>query len=488
MLLIIFLISVISLIYLRWTYTREYWRRRNVPYLPPYPMVGNLTFLQRVNPGIWMRQLNHFDPYVGVWWFWRPVLIINSPEIAKNVLVKDFGNFKNRLLASGANDPLGALNIFTVDDPIWSEVRRSLTKVFSSAKLKQIHPFMMSKSGQLVQRIKKDIDTEINLREVFVDYTTDIISTFAFGIESDATLTGEGPLRTVATGFMTYDLYRGLAWCSIFFWPELVELFRFTFYPKSATDYFRRVIDTLSAQYVEKGNSGQSVLDILIRLREENQDSELYTNDLIVAQAAIFMLGGFDTTASMITFIIYELAHNTEIQEKLFDELENAKQMSNNPFDYKQLSELNYLDCVIKEGLRKYPPMGWLDRKAIEDYNIDDKLTIKAGTPIYVNTIGMHYNPKYFPNPEEFDPDRFLPENEKNIQPYTYMPFGDGPRNCVGQRFAMLSLRTAVSKIISNFRISPLPNKPVPSKVQIERRGLFYSPGEKLSVKFTSRV
>lgn len=76
--------------------------------------------------------------------------------------------------------------------------------------------------------------------------------------------------------------------------------------------------------------------------------------------------------------------------------------------------------------------MGWLDRIASTDYKIDDNLTIPAGTPVYVNGVAMQVDPEYFPEPEVFKPERFLPENERNIIPYTYMPFGDGPRNCIG--------------------------------------------------------
>lgn len=75
--------------------------------------------------------------------------------------------------------------------------------------------------------------------------------------------------------------------------------------------------------------------------------------------------------------------------------------------------------------------MGWLDRIAEKDYQIDEKLTIPAGTPVYVNALGMQYDPEYFPDPEQFNPDRFLPEND--IKPFTYMPFGEGPRNCIGK-------------------------------------------------------
>ena len=77
--------------------------------------------------------------------------------------------------------------------------------------------------------------------------------------------------------------------------------------------------------------------------------------------------------------------------------------------------------------------MGWLDRIAASDYQIDDTLTIEAGTVVYINSIGIHYDPKYFPEPKKFMPERFLPENANDIYPYSYLPFGDGPRFCIGE-------------------------------------------------------
>lgn len=79
--------------------------------------------------------------------------------------------------------------------------------------------------------------------------------------------------------------------------------------------------------------------------------------------------------------------------------------------------------------------MGWLDRISSKEYRVDENLTIPAGTVVYVNGNGMHLDPKIFPDPMEFKPERFLPENEKDILPYSYLPFGDGPRSCIGQLF-----------------------------------------------------
>ncbi|XP_028171829.1 cytochrome P450 6j1-like [Ostrinia furnacalis] len=118
------------------------------------------------------------------------------------------------------------------------------------------------------------------------------------------------------------------------------------------------------------------------------------------------------------------------------------------------------------EALRKYPAMGWLDRLASKDYQIDENLTVPAGMPVYVNVVGMHYDPEYFPDPDNFDPDRFLPEREQNIKPFTFMPFGQGPRNCI---------------------VKPKPNAKTPDLIEPERRALFLMPGEELTVDFILR-
>ncbi|VVC95944.1 unnamed protein product [Leptidea sinapis] len=375
-------ISVCIWVYYKWTRVKRYWAEKGVPHLTPHPILGSLSFLQRENPGVWMRKIyeNHKHPYLGVWWFWRPALIVNSPDIARNVLVKDFPVFRDRFLSSGKTDPIGGLNLFTTNDPLWSWIRRRLAPIFTASKLRALQNLFDTKSKELIQRINNEKDkTKINLKIVFTDFTTDIIGIASFGIASDSTLTGEGPMRTVTHGFMNFDLYRGLCWSNI----EVSE-------------------------------------------------------DVIVAQAAAFVLGGFDTSGSSLTMAIYELAFHPQIQDKLYKEIKQEVDDGTGILNVTKLAEATYLNCVIKETLRKFSPMGWLDRVALNDYRVDENLIISAGTPVYINAIGMQYDPELFPEPERFIPERFLPENKMDIKSFTYMPFGDGPRNCIGQRFAVL--------------------------------------------------
>uniref|UniRef100_A0A2H1VRM6 unspecific monooxygenase n=1 Tax=Spodoptera frugiperda TaxID=7108 RepID=A0A2H1VRM6_SPOFR len=182
----------------------------------------------------------------------------------------------------------------------------------------------------------------------------------------------------------------------------------------------------------EKDIDGKrDLLDALLKMKidaqKENQDMDI---DILISNAMIFLQGGYDTSSSALTYAVYELAYNREYQKILYDELVEAeKALNGKRFDAESLAKLPYLDAVIKG---KYPIMGWLDRKALRDYQVNENLTIPANTVVYINAIGMHWDPKYFPNPEEFRPDRFLPENANNVVPYSYLPFGEGPRMCIG--------------------------------------------------------
>ncbi|KAL4718183.1 hypothetical protein ACJJTC_016670, partial [Scirpophaga incertulas] len=345
------------------------------------------------------------SPYVGIWLFWRPALVVNSLEISRRILVKDFDAFRNRLLGSGSGevDPIGGLGIFTVQDPVWTSIRRKLTPVFTSAKLKSLQTLYSTKSKELVKRIESDLanNVPIELRSLFADYTTDVIGISAFGINSDATLTGKSLMRNITKDFMTFTFIRGIAWSSIFFIPELVKVFRFSFYPKNTVIYLRKVFKEIVSQ--RGGYNGKTeVNDLLDALRKIKYDADMnhedMDEDLILAQAAIFLQAGFDTSAVVLTFATYELAHHPNAQQKVFNELKAAKEKNgNNDFNDTDLNELAYFKAVVKETLRKYPAMGWLDRISDRDYRIDDKLVIPAGTTVYVNGNGIHNDPEFYP-------------------------------------------------------------------------------------------
>ncbi|XP_047029362.1 cytochrome P450 6k1-like [Helicoverpa zea] len=483
--------------YAKWISMKNYWKNLGVPQSDVHPILGSLTFLQKKNPGVWLTELyREFKgaPYVGIWVFWRRGLVINDPNLARQVLVKDADIFKNRLLASGKTDPMGALNLFTVDDPLWSSVRRRLTMLFTGSKLRGWQELYQSKVADLVYRINSDNEKgiTINLRSLFADFTTDVIGESSFGIQCQATRNSSGPLRAMTKDFEQYNTWRGMSWSSIFFLPDIVDIFRFSLWPKHTVVYFRKIFKMMVEErggYEGQVEGKRDLLDALLKMKQdavkENQDLD---EDVLISNAMIFLQGGYDTSSAVLTYTIYELAHYPEKQQILYEELAAAKKaLGDKKFDAESLAQLPYLDACLKESLRKYPIMGWMDRLALKSYKVDEKLTIPANTVVYVNVSGMQMDPDYFPDPQEFRPERFLPENAANIVPYTYLPFGEGPRMCIGKRIGQNTMRYALSAVILNFEVKPLPKFPTPNEITFEKKGLFYIPGIPLSVEFKPR-
>jgi len=174
----------------------------------------------------------------------------------------------------------------------------------------------------------------------------------------------------------------------------------------------------------------------------------------IIEETDTFTFEGHDTTSSAITFTLLLLAEHPEVQETIFNEIEKVLEAEGD-LTIDDFNKLEYMDRVIKESLRIYPPVTFISRKLEEDF-IHDGFVQPKGTSCNIHIFDVHRDPVIFPDPEKFDPDRFLPENCAGRSNFAFIAFSAGMRNCIGQRFALLELKTVLSKLIRNFRISPV--------------------------------
>jgi len=179
-------------------------------------------------------------------------------------------------------------------------------------------------------------------------------------------------------------------------------------------------------------------------------------DDGIVANAVLFMLAGYDTTQSLLIYCAYALALNQDVQDRLRTEVDFVLEENDGEFSYDSVIKMVYLDMVINETLRVYPPAFGTERGCTKDYKIPGtEFTLKKGGGILIPIYGLHHDPQYFPEPESFNPERFSPENKGKINQYTFLPFGQGPRNCIGMRFALAEVKVAICHLIHNFRLEP---------------------------------
>ncbi|XP_069683152.1 cytochrome P450 4C1-like [Periplaneta americana] len=160
---------------------------------------------------------------------------------------------------------------------------------------------------------------------------------------------------------------------------------------------------------------------------------------------------GHDTTYSGLSWAIQLLGEHQKVQEKVFEEMERIFGASKRAPTKEDLQDMKYLECVIKETLRLYPSAPSIGRRANSDIQIG-KYTIPAGISVWIQIFFIHRKPEYFPNPEEFDPDNFLPERVRERHPYAYLPFSAGPRSCLGRKYAITEMKTLLSYLVRSFK------------------------------------
>lgn len=182
------------------------------------------------------------------------------------------------------------------------------------------------------------------------------------------------------------------------------------------------------------------------------------------AYAIQFFLAGIESTSSTIAFALYELCLNLDLQNKLRTEIVTEIKKFGH-INYDCLMSMRYLHNCISETLRKYPTLPFIDRICTKSYKIPGSETIiEKGTSLYIFLLGLHFDPKFYPDPERFDPDRFSQNNKERRPQYAYLAFGYGPHSCVGQRFSMIAIKLALVNVLSKFEVRRNQDTPVPLK------------------------
>ena len=243
-------------------------------------------------------------------------------------------------------------------------------------------------------------------------------------------------------------------------WVRAFSMFPFSDYlskklnisPLNHTDYFIRLARVIyDARKAQESPSRKDLLQLMIEAQQQEIEGRRMSDEEVSAQSVIFMVAGFETTGSTLSYMAHVLATHPEIQEKLLEELDKALETRNGMPLYDFVNSLDYLDRVFCEVLRLYTPGFLVHRRCNETCTING-VTIPRGVDVFMPPYVLHRDPALWPDPEKFNPERFSPENRETHEPYSYMPFGIGPRQCIGFRFALLEMKTAMLKILSKVK------------------------------------
>lgn len=505
--------GLLLLIYLYFKYKFSYWKKRGFPFIQPTNIFGNFKeiILQQTAVGQHfqhMYNLGKGKPYIGFYAFGRPSLLLRDPDLIKLVLVKEFNVFYDRhVYSSKGTDPLGTSNLFMLKGPAWKYLRSKLNPAFTTFRMKQVCSLIEICSNHVTDYLEKTshLDKPIEVRELMGKYGTDVITSCAFGIESNSLSDPNAEFRQFGRKIIETSVFRSFEFMSMFVLPEASKFMNMKFFSTETSDFLRKAFWDTVNQREEKNIQRDDFLQLLIQLKNKgrvdeekngleaekvNADNDTvdqklfkFEGDNLVAQAAIFFTAGFEAIATNGSFILYHLAMHPEVQEKARAEIHEVLESEKGKLTYEALNKMEYLQMVISETLRLFPNLSVLDRVPKRDYVLPGtNLTLEKGTPVYIPLMGLHMDPNIYPNPEKFDPERFSPENIKKRHPFTYLPFGDGPKFCVGKRFGIMAVKTGMISILQNFEVSPCAETPVP--LVLDPKAMILAPIGGIPLKF----
>ncbi|GJQ64935.1 Cyp6a9 [Trypoxylus dichotomus] len=382
----------------------------------------------------------------GIYMYCSPILLVIDPEYIREILAISFQNFYERGFYNPEKyQPISA-NLFLMEGERWKTLRAKLTPTFTTAKMKIMFKSMVDAAKLLDKHVAVFAAERkpLNMKECSTRAVTDIIGNCALGVECFKDNTIQTVISECVDAATTFIK---LSFCNAM--PTLAQFLRVPLIPDKYVRFLTSYID----ETIRHRKVNNIVRNDFLQLVMDMEDKKIISMDELRAQCVMFFLAGYESSTNATTFLLFELAYNQEIQKNLRNEILSVLDKDNGVVTYEGIMNMNYLDMVICETLRKYPTVGFLNRKCVADFKLPNTdITIEKGTKIIVPVYGLHHDPMYFPNPEKFDPERFSAENRSNIIPYTYLPFGEGPRYCIGDRFARQVIKTMVVSLIRKYK------------------------------------
>nr|QEV83804.1 cytochrome P450 [Brachionus rotundiformis] len=496
-----------------WIKQLSFYKKLNIPGPKPWPLIGNIQNVMR--EGFVKHDIELMKKYgrvVGYFEGSTPVVLTTDVKFIKNVMIKDFNSFVNRrTFESFTIEPTDKFMTILKDEE-WKNVRAIVTTAFTSGKLRSMSKHINECSDVFETNLEKlaDKDGMFDTKKLFSGFTLDVISSCCFGVSTNSINEPDNEFITHMQKIFRNSVKPDPKIMLLFFFPRLaaflVKRGLIEFFPiktlKFFEDFINMIIERRKNKLETRDDFIQNILDheesksletVVKDFENEHSESKLYkwntglkktlTNREILSQSILFLLAGYETTAQTLCYIAYNLAMNPEYQQKLCEEIDSVLEKHDGKISYDSINEMSYMDNVIDETLRLFPPALRLDRVASQDYEYNG-MKIKKGMVWSVPIWALHHDPEIYPDPYEFRPDRFNEEEKKKRDNVTFLAFGAGPRNCIGMRFALIEIKLLLSLILSKFYFEKCDK--TPETIEIDNSG-FARPVKPIIVKVNRR-
>ncbi|EDS44599.1 cytochrome P450 9b1 [Culex quinquefasciatus] len=500
-------VLIVGFLYRLLTKNNGYFHDKPIPSMAVTPFLGSTgpLMLRKYTFGDFVEHIYNKYPNAKVFGLFdtiNPIFVVRDPELIKKITIKDFDHFIDHrpVFGNGENDSpyvLFGKTLFAMTGQKWRDMRATLSPAFTGSKMRQMFELVIECCESVTEFQLKHKSRSVELNDLFKRFSTDVIASCAFGVRLDSFRDPDNDFYKNGKQMMRFE--RLSVTLRIFanqFFPTLTGKLGIDVIDREHNRYFSALIMNAIQERTAKGIVRTDMINLLLQARagllKHQHEKELaaegfatvreselgkansafnMTDTEMIAQAFVFFLAGFETVSSTLMLMTHDLVVHQDVQQKLVEEiLETEDTLAGKKLNYETLQKMQYMDMVVSESLRMRPAAVLLDRVCVRDYVLDDghglKFTMDSGTAVWIPTQGIHMDPKFYPNPERFDPERFSPENRKSIDPLTYLPFGVGPRNCIGSRFALMEIKAILYYLLLNFKIARNEQTPVPLKLR----------------------
>jgi cytochrome P450 family 6 len=352
---------------------------------------------------------------------------ITDLNLVKNILIDDFETFSDRgVLINKQNEPLTA-HLVTLESEEWRSLRQKLNPFFCNHKMRMIFRTLLNVSNHTILKLlSRENRQKVEVKELFTKYTIDVIGNVVYGIDMNALNNPNSKFYEMGEKIHAIESYSLWKLLFILSFKRLSGKLRLRIYPSEPTKFFLGIVEATVKYRLENKIERSDILDILLEIKSGEGNEKLSVQE-IAAHCFSFFIFGFETTSLTGAYVLYNLAMNQEVQERLRHEVGFViMKRDESRLTYEAIQEMSYLQMVIDETLRLYPPMFQMFRKSTSDYRIkNSELVIPKGSFVFVPIYSIHRDPEHYPDPLKFDPERFSEENKKNRHPMAYLPFSE---------------------------------------------------------------
>jgi len=453
------------------------------------------------------------EKVVGYFMMGQPIYVINDEELAKQILIKDFDYFMDRRVFDSKEKYFDSF-LTNLKGTEWKRMRALMSGVFTSGRLKVMTKYIAEDVGANFENYIADCASkgiEVESKDAGGKMTLDSIATAGFGIQTNSFDNPKNHFRVQALTLVGHPDYQSKMAIPkailMSIWPALGKLLGWTFMPAKPVAYFADIIKQVFEQRKISTVKRNDFIDLIVEeLKKANKGSteeKTYEDDferdaamdttglsldtgkdeleLIVSNVLLFFFAGFETTSIGFSVVCHKLALFPELQDRVIDEID--KVIGDDDITYDKIQNLKYMDMFIAEAFRIANVVPAAERRCTKDYRIPGTdFTIPKDRYVKITVTDMSLSEDNFKNPKEFDPDNYLPQN--NPSKFATMSFGQGPRNCIGMRYALLTLKIGLVYMLKQHRVVRSENTPDKIEKGISDLNNFKN---KVYVKFEAR-